>query len=762
MLVIEGLEDRKLLAVAITGSYSQNFDTLASSGTAQSTLPAGWELSESGTNANATYDTDTGSSTTGNTYSYGSAASTDRAFGGLQSGSLIPTIGAGFTNNGSTPIISVAIGYTGEQWRLGAAGRQDRIDFQYSTNATSVGDGTATWTDVNTLDFSSPVTLSVGAKDGNLAANRTVISAVSFSVTVNVGSNLFIRWTDFNATGADDGLAVDDFTLVPTFATVPVVTSPSNASITYGANTSFTASATGNPTPTVQWQTFVGGSWTNITASTDGGIYTNFTSNTLNVTKPPVSLSSRTYRAAYTNVASTVNSSSASLTVAPISLTVAGTAANKVYDGSTTAVVSASVTSTGSVLSGDVVGVTASGTFDNKNAGNGKTVNLSGYTLTGAAAGNYSIGSSNATTTADITKKSVAVTGTANSKTYDGTTSAVASATVLASDVISGDDVTATVTGAFLDKNAANGKTVNLSGFTLGGTSVGNYQLGTTNATTTADISKLAVTVSAVTAKKTFDGTTTAPGVPSVSPALATGDSSGFSQSFDTAAVGTGKTLTPSGLAVDGNGGNNYSYTYQTSSTGEITPIALATGAVNGGVAFLNPAQRSQIVAVSVNFNVPVTLSAGAFNIKNLDTNTSLDGAQIIVTPSSGAATSFTITFGAGTGVISRSGGTTISATSNSLADGNYQLTVDKTKVLDGNGTAMAADYLFGNAFNQNFFRLFGDSDGDGDVDATDNNNFRRAQTIYNAALDYNGNSAVDATDATQFRSNLNKRRRSF
>jgi hypothetical protein len=36
---------------------------------------------------------------TGDTYSFGAASNTERAFGGLQSGSLNPTIGAAFTNN---------------------------------------------------------------------------------------------------------------------------------------------------------------------------------------------------------------------------------------------------------------------------------------------------------------------------------------------------------------------------------------------------------------------------------------------------------------------------------------------------------------------------------------------------------------------------------------------------------------------------------------------------------------------------------------
>lgn len=194
----------------ITSPYSQDFASLASSGTS-SVLPTGWLFSEAGTNANLVYTAGTGSGTAGDTYSFGSAASTERAFGGLQSGSLIPTIGAAFTNNTGATITSLTITYTGEQWRLGSAGRQDRIDFQYSTNATSLTTGT--WTDENLLDFSSPFTTTAGVLDGNAAANRTTNITSTITVNITSGSTFYIRWTDFNASGADDGLSVDDFQL---------------------------------------------------------------------------------------------------------------------------------------------------------------------------------------------------------------------------------------------------------------------------------------------------------------------------------------------------------------------------------------------------------------------------------------------------------------------------------------------------------------------------------------------------------------------
>ncbi len=202
-------------AISLTDgvAYTQNFNSLASTGTsnANSTLPTDWVSSESGTNANTTYSAGTGSGTTGDTYSFGTTAA-DRALGGLSSGSLTPRFGASFTNNVGLNVIDVSIAYTGEQWRLGATNRVDRLDFQYSTNATSLTTGT--WVDFNALDFVAPKTTgTTGALDGNLAANRTAISSTINDLSVDNGANFWIRWTDSDASGADDGLAIDDFSI---------------------------------------------------------------------------------------------------------------------------------------------------------------------------------------------------------------------------------------------------------------------------------------------------------------------------------------------------------------------------------------------------------------------------------------------------------------------------------------------------------------------------------------------------------------------
>ena len=83
------------------------------------------------------------------------------------------------------------------------------MDFEYSVDATDLTTGT--WIDVDALDFITPDTGTVGAKNGNAAGERTAIGSTITGLSIASGACVWIRWFDFDATGADDGLAVDDF-----------------------------------------------------------------------------------------------------------------------------------------------------------------------------------------------------------------------------------------------------------------------------------------------------------------------------------------------------------------------------------------------------------------------------------------------------------------------------------------------------------------------------------------------------------------------
>jgi uncharacterized repeat protein (TIGR01451 family) len=202
---------------ALGSAATQSFDTLSNTAgsTTNTRTITGWFLTEGGGGArdNEQYAVDTGGSTTGDMYSYGAAGSTERALGQLRSGTLIPLFGACYTNNTGATITSLAVAYTGEEWRLGTVARTDQLNFEYSTNATDLVTGT--WTNVAALNFVTPDTATAGAKNGNAAADRTALSATIPALSIANGATFWIRWNDTDASGADDGLAVDDFSLTP-------------------------------------------------------------------------------------------------------------------------------------------------------------------------------------------------------------------------------------------------------------------------------------------------------------------------------------------------------------------------------------------------------------------------------------------------------------------------------------------------------------------------------------------------------------------
>ncbi|MBA3878806.1 MAG: hypothetical protein C0500_03715 [Sphingobium sp.] len=214
------------VSITTLGSaYTQDFNSLANSGTANTALPTDWVIVES--TGSATYAAGTGSLNTGDTYSFGASGSNERALGSLASNALQSRFGVSFTNNTGATITSLAIGYTGEQWRNGGNTAVDRLDFAYSLNGAS-DLTTGTWTEVDALDFSSIVnTATAAALDGNAVANRQAISSTITGLNIAAGATFWLRWVDPNISGNDHGLAIDNFSITangaaPTAASVTV------------------------------------------------------------------------------------------------------------------------------------------------------------------------------------------------------------------------------------------------------------------------------------------------------------------------------------------------------------------------------------------------------------------------------------------------------------------------------------------------------------------------------------------------------------
>src|SRR5207253_4054349 len=120
-------------------------------------------------------------------------------------------------------------------------------------------------------------------------------------------------------------------------------------------------------------------------------------------------------------------------------------------------------------------------TFADKNVASGKTVTVSGISISGTDAANYTFNTT-ATTTADITARTLHVTATGVNKVYDGTTTATVT---LSDDRVAGDVFSTSYSSAsFADKNVGTGKAVAVSGISISGTDAGNYTFNNTASTT--------------------------------------------------------------------------------------------------------------------------------------------------------------------------------------------------------------------------------------------------------------------------------------
>ena len=158
------------------------------------------------------------------------------------------------------------------------------------------------------------------------------------------------------------------------------------------------------------------------------------------------------------------------ITVRP--LTVSALGVNRVYDGTTGASVGLSDNrAIGDVLSDSYTGAV----FTDKNVGTGKAVSVSGISISGPDAGNYSLSNTGASTTADITKRDITVSPAPNTKVYDGGLSALSAPTVSSGSLAAGD--APSFTEAYSDKNAGSGKVLVTAGSVIDGNSGNNYNV---------------------------------------------------------------------------------------------------------------------------------------------------------------------------------------------------------------------------------------------------------------------------------------------
>ncbi|MGB6449113.1 MAG: YDG domain-containing protein, partial [Steroidobacteraceae bacterium] len=279
-----------------------------------------------------------------------------------------------------------------------------------------------------------------------------------------------------------------------------------------------------------------------------------------------------------TNLANYIMPSSATGTLGTITPMVLNFAGTRVYDTTTSAAGTLFGTLNG--IDGDTLTVSGTGTLNSKDVGTEGFASLGSLMLSAngsALTSNYTL--VGGTDTVEITPAVLTVSGTsAGGKVYDGTTLASLTGATLVG-VLGTDSVTLNTdtTGTFATKNVGTNIPVTTA-MTLGGTDAGNYTL-TQPTGLAATITPLSITVTATGANKVYDGTTSDPGLTLGSSGVVSGDNVVFSDTSATFAdpnVGTGKTISVSGITAGGTDAGDYTLVNSSATTtANITPFVL-------------------------------------------------------------------------------------------------------------------------------------------------------------------------------------------
>ncbi|VFN04501.1 MAG: hypothetical protein BECKG1743D_GA0114223_105962, partial [Candidatus Kentron sp. G] len=307
---------------------------------------------------------------------------------------------------------------------------------------------------------------------------------------------------------------------------------------------------------------------------------------------------------------------STSATINQASLTVGYSATDKTYD-STTGV---TVTSSDDRISGDDITITETASFTDEHVGT-HTVNVTGITLGGSDAGNYTYNTT-ASTSATISVKAITATAIAAAdKVYDSTTTASVSGGEItggstADDdnlFITGDDVALDVSGAtgIFDSEHVGAHGVTVSGLALTGTDAGNYTI-TDASGASATITAKAVDISG---SRVYDSTVNVAASIFTAATGITGEALNLTGSGTVASknVSAGsQTVTLGNLALaDGAGGLASNYTL---TGGTHTATITAKTITASGVTASDKVYDGTVTATLITTNATLTGGAAADN----------------------------------------------------------------------------------------------------------------------------------------------------
>ena len=417
-----------------------------------------------------------------------------------------------------------------------------------------------------TYDATDTASITAGTLSGFIGSETVTATATGQFADANVGTGKSVSVTYSLADGTNGGLASnyslsDDTTTADITAKALTITSASAVDKTYDATNTISVSA-GTLSGFIGTET-VTASATGTTSDANAG--------TGKYVTIAYSLADGTNGGLASNYSLADGATSVDITPKALSYS-SITASDKIYDGS----VSASVTSTGlsGFIGSETVTALSDAEFADANVGTGKSISIS-FALAdgtnGGLASNYSL--ANVTRTADITAKSLTISGTtASDKTYDATTSAVITAGTL-SGLIDDETLGISATGTFSDSAVGTGKSVAVTYSLADGTNGGlasNYSLS--DETLSAAISARTLQITGLQiATKTYDGNTgaTISAVGSLNDIQGSDDvsidSTGASAVFTSANAGT-RSVTLSGLSLTGTSASNYALTLPSAS----------------------------------------------------------------------------------------------------------------------------------------------------------------------------------------------------
>ncbi len=156
---------------------------------------------------------------------------------------------------------------------------------------------------------------------------------------------------------------------------------------------------------------------------------------------------------------------------------------------------------------------------------------------------------------------------------------------------------------------------------------------------------------------------------------------------------------------------------------------------------------NSILDSLTLDFSHVINPEASAFELIQRESGDAVDLAWTI--DNSAGYSRLTVTF---SGSLTEAGG--------SLVDGNYQLSIDGSLL---GGSVAGNDFVYGHQESDNFYRYYGDADGNRLVNVFDLLGFRNTylqsdgDTNFDARFDGNGDGNVDIFDLLRFRNNYNK-----